>query len=108
MNFFLFFVIIFLQIENSVSFIKLEGEMEQTVINAVSFILSSSKPEIPKIDIKAKPKISIVIPVYNEEKYIKNVLKSIQLQTLKEVEILFIDDKSTDKSVKNLEKKISV
>ena len=100
MNFFLFFVIIFLQIENSVSFIKLEGEMEQTVINAVSFILSSSKPEIPKIDIKAKPKISIVIPVYNEEKYIKNVLKSIQLQTLKEVEILFIDDKSTDKSVK--------
>ena len=71
MNFFLFFVIIFLQIENSVSFIKLEGEMEQTVINAVSFILSSSKPEIPKIDTKAKPKISIVIPVYNEEKYIK-------------------------------------
>ena len=103
MNFFLFFVIIFLQIENSVSFIKLEGEMEQTVINAVSFILSSSKPEIPKIDIKAKPKISIVIPVYNEEKYIKNVLKSIQLQTLKEVEILFIDDKSTDKSVKRIQ-----
>ena len=76
--------------------------MEQTVINAVSFILSPSKPEIPKINTKEKPKITIVIPVYNEEKYIKNVLKSIQLQTLKEVEILFIDDKSTDKSVKKI------
>ena len=102
MNYFYIIIKIFLQIEFSFSFIKLSGEMEQTVINAVSFILSSSKPEIPKIDLKEKPKISIIIPVYNEEKYIKNVLKSIQLQTLKEVEILFIDDKSTDKSVKKI------
>ena len=102
MKYYLFTFFIFLQIQNSFCFIKLEGEMEQTVINAVSFILSPSKPEIPKINTKEKPKITIVIPVYNEEKYIKNVLKSIQLQTLKEVEILFIDDKSTDKSVKKI------
>ena len=102
MKYYLFTFFIFLQIQNSFCFIKLEGEMEQTVINAVSFILSPSKPEIPKINTKGKPKITIVIPVYNEEKYIKNVLKSIQLQTLKEVEILFIDDKSTDKSVKKI------
>ena len=76
--------------------------MEQTVINSVSFILSDSKPDIPKVDTKAKPKLSIVIPVYNEELYIKNVVKSIQLQSLKEVEILFVDDKSTDKSVKKI------
>ena len=102
MKYYLFTFFIFLQIQNTFCFIKLEGEMEQTVINAVSFILSPSKPEIPKINTKEKPKITIVIPVYNEEKYIKNVLKSIQLQTLKEVEILFIDDKSTDKSVKKI------
>ena len=76
--------------------------MEQTVINAVNFIFSGPKPEIPKIDINSKPKVSIVIPVYNEEKYIKNVLKSIQYQSLKEIEILFIDDKSKDKSVKRI------
>ena len=76
--------------------------MEQNVINAVTYILSSSKPEIPKIDLNQKPKISIIIPVYNEEKYIKNVLKSIQLQTIKEIEIIFIDDKSTDKSVQKI------
>jgi glycosyltransferase involved in cell wall biosynthesis len=95
-------IIIFLQIGFSFSFIKLSGEMEQNVINAVTYILSSSKPEIPKIDLNQKPKISIIIPVYNEEKYIKNVLKSIQLQTIKEIEIIFIDDKSTDKSVKKI------
>ena len=76
--------------------------MEQTVKNAVNYVFSGPKPEIPKIDLKAKPKVSIVIPVYNEEKYLKNVLKSIQYQTLKEIEILFIDDMSTDKSVKKI------
>ena len=82
---------------------KLQGQMEQTVINAVNFVLSSStSADIPKIDINAKPKISIVIPVYNEAKYLKNVIKSIQLQSLKELEILIIDDKSTDKSVKKV------
>ena len=110
MNYFLF-ILILLQIQYSSSFIKLDGVMEQTVINSVSFILSDSKPDIPKVDTKAKPKLSIVIPVYNEELYIKNVVKSIQLQSLKEVEILFVDDKSTDKSVKKileLKKKILV
>ena len=76
--------------------------MENTVINAVNKIMLGPKPEIPKIDLNAKPKVSIVIPVYNEEKYLKNVLKSIQYQTLKEIEILFIDDKSTDKSAKRI------
>ena len=44
-------------------------------------------------------KISIIIPVYNAEKYIENMLKSIEKQTLKEIELLFIDDGSTDSSI---------
>ena len=98
MNFFLF-VNLLLHIQYSISFIKLEGDLEKQVISTVTFLLSDMKPDIPKIDISKKPKVSVVIPVYNEEKYIKNVLKSIQYQTLKELEILFIDDKSTDNSV---------
>ena len=101
MNFFLF-VILFLNIQYSISFIRLEGNLAQTVITAVTFLLSDNQPEIPKIDITKKPKVSVVIPVYNEEKYIKNVLKSIQYQKLKEVEIIFVDDKSTDNSVKKI------
>ena len=87
---------------SSSSLMKLQGQMEQTVINAVNFILSSPSVDIPKIDVNEKPKVSVVIPVYNEAKYLKNVITSIQYQSLKEIEILIIDDKSTDKSVKKV------
>ncbi len=44
-------------------------------------------------------KVSVVIPVYNEEKYLRQCLDSIQNQTLKEIEIILVDDGSTDSSV---------
>lgn len=45
-----------------------------------------------------KYKVSIIIPVFNMEEYIKECLDSILNQTLKEIEIICIDDCSTDKS----------
>ena len=45
------------------------------------------------------PKISIIIPVYNGEGFIKNTIISIQNQDLKDIEIIIIDDKSTDNSI---------
>ena len=50
--------------------------------------------------ITSNPKISVVIPVYNGEKYIKSALTSIQNQDLKDIEIIMIDDYSDDNSVK--------
>lgn len=44
--------------------------------------------------------ISIIIPVYNVEDYIEECLESILKQTYKNIEILLIDDGSTDKSGK--------
>lgn len=41
-------------------------------------------------------KISIIIPIYNGEKYLEQCIKSILCQTLKELEILCVDDGSTD------------
>ena len=41
-------------------------------------------------------KVSIVIPVYNVEKYIERCLKSILNQTLDSIEVIVIDDGSTD------------
>ena len=46
------------------------------------------------------PKISIIIPVYNVEKYIDDCIISILNQTLKEIEIIIIDDNSLDDSIK--------
>lgn len=43
-------------------------------------------------------KVSIIIPIYNMERYLKECLDSISKQTLQEIEILCIDDGSTDSS----------
>ena len=44
-------------------------------------------------------KISIIIPVYNVEDYLKECLDSVISQTLKDIEIICIDDGSTDSSI---------
>ena len=49
-----------------------------------------------------KPKISIIIPVYNTEKYLDECLNSVENQTLKDIEIICINDGSTDKSLEIL------
>lgn len=41
-------------------------------------------------------KVSIIIPVYNTEKYLRQCLESVANQTLKETEIICVDDGSTD------------
>lgn len=41
-------------------------------------------------------KITVIVPIFNMEKYIRTCLESILEQTLKEIEIICIDDGSTD------------
>ena len=43
-------------------------------------------------------KISIIMPIYNSEKYLKEAIKCLINQTLKDIEIILIDDGSTDNS----------
>jgi len=49
------------------------------------------------------PKISVIIPVYNVEKYLRQCLDSVVNQTLKDIEIICVNDGSTDNSQQILE-----
>lgn len=49
-------------------------------------------------------KISIIIPIYNCEQYLEECLQSVLNQTLKELEVLCIDDGSTDTSAEIIRK----
>ena len=44
------------------------------------------------------PKVSVVVPVYNVERYLERCLDSLVYQTLKDIEIIVVNDGSTDKS----------
>lgn len=49
-------------------------------------------------------KVSVIIPVFNVEKYLEECLDSILAQTLKEIEIICVNDGSVDHSLQILKK----
>ena len=56
------------------------------------------------------PAVSVIIPVYNAQKHLEQMLESVMRQSLKEIEIICIDDGSTDRSadiIRSLKKKDS-
>ena len=53
---------------------------------------------------RENPDISIIIPNFNNEKNIKRIITSIENQSFKNIEIIFVDDASTDNSINEIEK----
>ena len=47
---------------------------------------------------KAKYKISVIVPVYNKSEYLEQCIDSILMQTYTNLELLLVDDESTDDS----------
>lgn len=46
-----------------------------------------------------QPKVSVIVPIYNTGKFLRQCLESITSQTLKEIEIICVNDGSTDDSL---------
>ena len=78
-----------------------EGFMTKTIENKELEVELSQIGEIDKI---LTPKISIIVPAYDTEEYISKCLLSLVKQTLKEIEIIVINDGSTDKTLEIVEK----
>ena len=76
-----------------------KSKIQKYVDNCIQGILFDQK----KYKKSNNPKISIVIPVYNKENFILRVLRSIQNQSFKDIEIVFSDDHSHDNSTNLIE-----
>ena len=53
------------------------------------------------------PLLSIIVPVYNTEKYISRCIETIVSQSMNDYELIIINDASTDKSDEIIKKRIS-
>ena len=47
----------------------------------------------------SQPKVSVIVPVYNAEKYLERCINSLRSQTIEEIEIILVDDSSSDSSL---------
>ena len=45
------------------------------------------------------PKVSVIITIYNREKYIEDCIRSLFEQTLPDIEYIIVNDASTDNSI---------
>ena len=74
---------------------------------ALDFIkkcLSSDYYQFKSLPSINEPKISVVIPLYNCEKYIVRAVKSVQYQNISDIEIILVDDNSKDNTISIVEK----
>ncbi len=76
-------------------------EKTNTIVANIGYVLSCyGDPYIVDFkDIIKHPKVSIILPVYNKGWCVEAALRSLQRQTLKEIEIICVDDGSTDNSI---------
>lgn len=52
------------------------------------------------------PKISVIVPVYNVAEYIEECIQSLAVQTFKDFEVIFVDDRGKDDSIHIIEREL--
>ena len=94
-------LIVFLILVNYIQsqYLKMEESMEKPLRNYVSVCKQGQLLPGRKMERSDNPKISLILPMYNEEKNILPIIRSIQNQSLQELEILCINDNSKDKTL---------
>lgn len=73
-------------------------------VACILLFLNLFMANIPVFANLLRPLVSVIIPVYNTHEYLSECLNSVVNQTLKDIEIILVDDGSTDGSLELLEK----
>jgi glycosyltransferase involved in cell wall biosynthesis len=89
-------------INNLNSYIENEKQI-QKIENYFKFCNDFKSKKIRRFKKMKKPEVSIISPLYNRERYILRILRSIQYQTFHNIEIILVDDNSIDNSVQLIE-----
>ena len=94
-------LLVFLLIFNYISaqYLKMEESMEKPFREYIMVCKQGQLLPNRKMEKSDHPKITLIIPMYNEEKNVVQVIRSIQNQSLQEIEILCINDNSNDKTL---------
>jgi len=75
--------------------------IEENLMSFISYVKSIKEGNFKKIVYNKRysnPKVSFISSVFNKEKYLDSFISSMQMQDLQEIEILLVDDFSTDNS----------
>ena len=91
-------IIIFIQFKSNMFIKELKKIENYLMICNITKLLNEKYFRINK-----RPKVSIISAVYNREKYLIRFINSIRSQKFSDIEIIFIDDFSKDRSVKIIE-----
>ena len=98
-----FFIILFLFNLTVSNYVAMEEQMERIFKEYLTYSFAGNLLPNRRMKKVSKPKISLIIPMYNEEKNEKKVIRSIQNQNLQEIEIVCVNDNSNDNTLKILE-----
>ena len=113
-KYFYFFLIIIYIFSYVISYpSQIDQQTKDGIIRNLKYLRKLKISEF-KDKISETPKISIIIPIYNGEDFITPLISSIQVQSLKDLEIIFVDDYSQDESyekileAQNIDKRIKI
>lgn len=91
----------------ALTLMRIKKDYKQVITQGASDRISEIQKEIMDICLqqatscktKSAPKVSVVLPIYNAEAYLRECLDSVTSQTLKDIEIICVNDGSTDNSL---------